>query len=85
MKSWTFPNGIEVYEKGYDYDLSCFAVWDGDRYLGSVYPANIEDMQFCIAALDSGEDPISGGWDDGCMNPCTIEGWGDYETDYPNR
>lgn len=75
MKKWIFENGIEVYEKPLDFDLHGFAVYDGDRFLGFVSPSSIADMDNCIALLDAGRDPITDGWDDGCGNPCTLDGW----------
>lgn len=75
MKEWKFENGITVNEIEYDYDLHAFEVYHNEELLGAIYPADIEDMQECISKLDEGEDPISGGWEDGCGHPCVIEGW----------
>ena len=75
MQKWTFENGIEVYENDFDNDLHCLAVYNGEEKLGTIYPDNIGDMESCIEALDAGEDPISGHWEDGCGNLCTLEGW----------
>lgn len=77
MKEWTFSNGIEVYEKGYNGNLHCLEVYNGDEYLGTIYPRDIEDMQQCFEILDSGKDPISDGWEDGLGNDCTLDGWGE--------
>lgn len=77
MKNWTFDNGIEVYESEFDYDLHCLKVYNGDNYLGTVYPDSIEDMKSCFKDLDAGNDPITGGWEDGMGNSCTLDGWGD--------
>lgn len=76
MRTWNFDNGVIVGESSHDADLHCFEVFNGDRYLGTVYPNTIEDMNQCIKALDNGEDPISGGWEDGCGNTCSMNGWG---------
>lgn len=78
MREWNFENGINVEECDYDYGLHCFKVYNGGEYLGTVYPRNIEDMKLCIECLDNGEDPISGGWEDGMGNSCTIDGWGEF-------
>jgi len=75
MKEWG-NNGITVVEVDYNYDLHAFDVYNGDIFLGSVYPATIEDMEECIKALDRGEDPVTDGWEDGCGNACLIDGWG---------
>lgn len=76
MKKWNFENGINVYEDSYNYGLHCFKVYNEENYLGTVYPDSIEDMEYCINSLDNGQDPISDGWEDGCGNSCTLEGWG---------
>ena len=81
MQSWIFDNGIEVYEKDFDNDLHCFAVYNGEANLGTIYPDNIDDMKSCMESLNAGEDPISGHWEDGCGNLCTLEGWGESEDD----
>lgn len=77
MREWKFDNGIEVYESDYDYDLHCLRVYCEKKYLGTVYPADIEDMQACFAELDMGNDPIDSHWEDGCGNSCTLDGWGE--------
>ena len=75
MRDWKFENGIEVYESEFDYDLHCFKVYNGDEFLGIVYPDCIEDMEGCIEDFDAGIDPISGMWEDGRGNSCTLQGW----------
>lgn len=75
MREWKFENGIEVIEKEFDYDLHCFKVYNGEKYLGTVYPADIEDMEGCIERLDDGYNPVNDGWEDGMGNRCSIEGW----------
>lgn len=77
MREWKFDNGIEVYESEFDYDLHCLKVYNGEKYLGTVYPACIEDMESCFKDLDAGNDPITSGWEDGCGNSCTFDGWGE--------
>lgn len=75
MGSWSFDNGISVEEEDYNFSLHCFDVYQDDVYLGTVYPDNIKDMCQCIDELNNGSDPITGGWDDGCGNGCTLRGW----------
>lgn len=77
MACWSFENGIEVYEKDFDYNLHCFKVWRGDKYLGGIYPNSIEDMEHCIKCLDDGSEPITDSWEDGHGNCCDRNGWGD--------
>nr|DAG73559.1 MAG TPA: hypothetical protein [Caudoviricetes sp.] len=77
MKEWKFENGIEVYEKEYDYDAHCFEVYNEDEYLGTVYTSSGEDTTECIERLDAGFDPISDNWEDGMGNSCTLNGWGE--------
>lgn len=77
MREWKFENGIEVYEVEFDYDLHAFKVYNGDDFLGTVYPSTIADMEECIQNLDEGNDPISTCWEDGNGNTCTLDGWGE--------
>lgn len=74
-KEWIFNNGIEVHKEYFDNDLCKFDVYLNNKYLGEIIPDSIESMQLCIDSLNLGEDPISGRWDDGMGNPCTINGW----------
>ena len=77
FSEWIFENGIRVSEEDFDYSLHCFQVWNGDKYLGSVYPSTIEDMHELIKQLDDGSEPTTDSWEDGCGNTCSIDGWGD--------
>lgn len=80
MKNWIFSevgNGLEVQEAELNYDLHCFNVYNGDRYIGCIQPNTIKDMENCINELNEGYDPISNNWEDGNGNLCVIEGWGD--------
>ena len=77
MKEWKFENGIEVYEKEYDYYAPCFEVYNEDEYLGTVYTSSGEDTTECVERLDAGFDPISDNWEDGMGNSCTLNGWGE--------
>ena len=77
MREWNFKNGIRVVETEYDYDLHSLKVYNGEKYLGVVYPADVDDMMKCFDELDAGNDPISDKWEDGCGNTCTLDGWGE--------
>ena len=77
MKEWKFKNGIEVCEDKYDHELHCFRVYNFDKYLGTIYPDTIEDMNNCIERLNDDNDPISDGWEDGMGIVCTFDGWGE--------
>lgn len=70
---WSFENGIEVYEHS-----EYFAVYNGDTLLGYIHPDTLEGFDDCRKALDSGEDPITGGWEDGLGNSCSLCGWGEF-------
>lgn len=76
LRDWSFENEIEVYEEAYDSDLHCLKVYSGEKFLGTVYPSSIEDMQQLFEELDAGNDPVSSGWEDGLGNTCTLAGWG---------
>lgn len=78
MREWSFSNGITVEEENYNYDLHCFSVFCNGEKLGVVYPDDIPAMDSCINSLDSGNDPITGSWEDGMGNSCTLDGWGEY-------
>lgn len=80
VRQWDFDNGVCVVEMEHNYDLHAFEVYLQDEYLGDIYPDSITDMLECIAALDAGDDPIFCGWEDGCGNSCTADGWG-YQSD----
>lgn len=77
MRKWEFEDGIRVEEVAYDYDLHSFDVYNGERYLGSIYPACVEEAQKCIDELDNGSNPVADGWEDGMGNTCTADGWGE--------
>lgn len=79
MREWNFENGINVEECDFDYDLHCFRVYNGEEYLGTVYPDSIESVNSCINDLDNGKDPITFGWEDGCGNSCVIDGWSELQ------
>lgn len=75
MRTWSFENGIGVVEEGFDYDLHCFKVYSDETLLGTVYPDSVESMNSMVNELDNGTDPISGMWEDGNGNTCTLDGW----------
>ena len=76
MREWKFENGIEVYEVEFDFDLHAFKVYNEENFLGTVFPDSIENMESMIEELDDGKDLISGHWEDGRGNSCTLYGWG---------
>lgn len=49
MKEWCFKNGVKVCEADFDCSLHCFRVYHENKYLGTVYPADLEDMDSCLA------------------------------------
>ena len=67
---WIFENGIEVYES-----YGNFKVYNGNKYLGTVVPDSEESFKECVKELNNGIDPISGMWEDGAGNSCTLDGW----------
>lgn len=72
-------NGMDfdVLEVEFDAELHAFEFWTGGNlYLGSVYPATLEDMAAIIADLEAGVDPFDEGWEDGRGNSLTPDGWG---------
>lgn len=72
MEYWEFKNGITVEGDG----SAVFSVnLDGD-FLGHIVCGDYADYKNCTAELNSGIDPITGGWEDGNGNPCTLSGWG---------
>lgn len=77
MRKWIFENRIKVYEVDFDYDLHALEVYHNKRYLGTIYPADIADMETCFDELDKGNDPIDGHWEDGLGNSCSLNGWGE--------
>lgn len=82
MKEWKLKNGIKVCEAEFISDLHCLEVYNGEQYLGTVYPGCIGDMESCFKDLDLGKDPISDGWEDGLGNQCVLDGWGDDEQSF---
>ena len=76
MRTW--DNGYYlVVEVAHDHSLHAYEVYtlDGARLLGTVYPDTLAAQADCVAALDNGDDPITGGWEDGCGHTCTPYGW----------
>lgn len=82
---WKFENGITVYSKEWSYCDYAFDVYNADgKFLGGIYPDTDEDSESCVKDLDDGSEPITDGWEDGCGNSCSIDGWGDGLKDYNN-
>lgn len=79
MRTWEFADGTIVEETEFDYDLHILKVYNHGKYLGSIYPADIEDMKKLFDELDSGSNPIEDKWEDGDGNTCNIDGWGEYK------
>jgi len=66
MKTWE-RDGYIVVERPFDFDLHVFdVIGDGGEVIGTIYPADINDMHAIIKDLDSGEDVD--GWEDGNGN-----------------
>lgn len=78
ITNWKFTDGIEVYQEEVNF-LPSFKVYDGEKFLGTVYPACQEDAEDCIQALDAGSNPVADSWEDGCGNTCSCDGWGEEE------
>lgn len=61
---WLFDNGVQVRMEEYDHSLQCFDIeYKGKSFL--LVPDSRNQMKEIIHALNSGEDPISGGWETG--------------------
>lgn len=72
---WEFENGITVEGDGSE----IFSVNLNGEFLGYIVCGDYADYKNCTAELNSGIDPITGGWEDGNGNPCTLSGWGNSE------
>jgi len=57
--------GSKIVEVEYDYDLNFFNVYNEKRYIGSIYPYNLDEMRECQKALKEGECPICDKWENG--------------------
>lgn len=69
MRKWE-RKGYEVREVEFDHDLHEFEVVKDGEVIASIIPADIEDMNRIISALDAGEDVD--GWEDGMGNTIAI-------------
>ena len=70
MRTWV-RNGYKVVEVAFDYDLHQFQiVRDSGEIVATITPADLDDQNDIIKALDAGED-VSG-WEDGMGNTITI-------------
>lgn len=75
LRRWKFENGIRVNEEIDQDGINYLDVYNGDSFLGSIFPADRKDMEMCCRDLDTGKDPITYGWRDGLGNDCTLDGW----------
>jgi len=69
MRVWE-RKGYRVEEKLFDHDLHEFDVVKDGEVIATITPADLEDMQRIIEALDAGEDV--NGWEDGMGNTIYI-------------
>ena len=69
MRKWE-RKGYEVREVEFDYDLHEFEIVKDGEVIASITPADIEDMNRIISALDAGEEVD--GWEDGMGNTIVI-------------
>lgn len=71
----TTANGQPFYllQHGFK-DIAIFAII---FHFGIPKLGSIEDMQACIHDLDAGTDPVTGGWEDGNGDTCSLDGWGE--------
>jgi len=69
MRKWE-RKGYEVREVEFDHDLHEFEVVKDGEVIASITPADIEDMNRIISALDAGEEVD--GWEDGMGNTIVI-------------
>jgi hypothetical protein len=76
MKTWTTDCGLTVKEVLFDADLHNFEVYDGEKLLGIINPANAEDTAETVKSLGSGACPVCDKWEDGFGNTCSRKGWG---------
>lgn len=67
MEKWYFENGVKVIEVEYSSNLHAFEVWQELYYAGTIYPADIDEMDRIKNCLET-EDPITGHWEDGLGN-----------------
>lgn len=63
-------NSYKVEMVDHDYDLKAFKVIQDDE-VQMIYPVSIEDMNYIIECLDSGEEVD--GWEDGIGNTIVIK------------
>jgi len=69
MRVWK-REGYEVFEKEFDRDLHEFDVVKNGEVIATITPADLEDMQRIVEALDAGEGVQ--GWEDGMGNTIYI-------------
>mgnify|MGYP001241952546 CR=1 FL=1 len=69
MRIWE-RKGYMVVEKEFDHDLHEFDVVKDGEVIATITPADLEDMQQIVEALDAGENV--NGWEDGMGNTIYI-------------
>jgi hypothetical protein len=69
MRVWE-REGYRVEERPFDHDLHEFDVVKDGEVIATITPADLDDMQRIVEALDAGEDV--NGWDDGMGNTIHI-------------
>jgi len=69
MRVWE-REGYRVEEKPFDYSLHVFEVVKYDEVIATITPADLDDMQRIVEALDAGEDVND--WEDGMGNTIHI-------------
>lgn len=75
MKEWKHDCGLVIKEEPYLNNLHRLTVYQSKKLIGSVYPINIDHMDWLKEELDRGACPVCDGWDDGRGNLCTLDGW----------
>lgn len=76
-----YYDDVQYIDKRYDC-VDCYCIPRGtdeirfynydDELIGSIFP---DDMQSAINELEHGADPILDGWEDGCGQTLSPEGW----------
>jgi hypothetical protein len=69
MRVWE-RKGYRVAEKEFDHDLHEFDVVKGGEVIATITPADLDDMQRIVEALDAGEGV--NGWEDGMGNTISV-------------
>jgi hypothetical protein len=69
MRVWE-REGYLIEERPFDHDLHEFEIVKDGEVIATITPADLDDMQRIVEALDAGEDV--NGWDDGMGNTIHI-------------